>query len=376
MPVRTPHLGRSVLASAAVIVGVGGVGVATGAIPSGQGASPASKGVIHACYRQSSTHGRPAGELRVIDFAAGARCASSEVLLSWNVQGASGAPGIQGSAGQDGTQGAAGTRGAGGSAGMTGGTGATGPQGTTGGVGVAGPAGLQGVAGDTGQQGLDGPIGQDGGQGPTGDTGPQGVQGPTGAKGDTGSAGPKGDAGATGSNGGAGAQGPKGDTGATGAAGSGGGETLTDANGHVLGKVVSADGGGYGVTVATSTGYLLTLGWDGTLYPGQIYYVGTANAKCSGTAYLNDGGETGSVISSKVIEFSGSENSMMVPSAASKGTSTSVAFGNVTGIDNPTCMGGYPVNESGWQLAALSDAAAGLPGSGDVPSITPPLTLG
>jgi collagen triple helix repeat protein len=364
MPHGTPRLARTALAAAAALVAAGGVGVATGAIPSSPGASPASNGVIHACYRRGSGNGRSSGSLRVIDFAAGVRCASSETLLSWNVQGQTGA------AGAAGDQGTAGLRGADGGTGPIGGKGATGAQGVTGAVGVDGPLGLEGATGDTGQQGVTGDNGIQGQAGPTGDTGSQGLDGQTGAQG------PKGDAGAAGAKGDTGAGGAKGDTGAAGAAGSGGGETLTDANGHVLGKVVSADGGGYGVTVATSTGYLLTLGWDGSLYPGQIYYVGTSAAKCSGTAYLNDGGETGSVISSKVIEFSGSENSMVVPATVSKGTSTSVAFGNVTGIDNPTCMGGYPANESGWQLTPLSDAAAGLPGSGDVPSITPPLTLG
>ncbi len=323
--------------------------MATGAIPSSPGASPASNGVIHACFRRGSGNGRSSGSLRVIDFAAGVRCASSESLLSWNVQGETGAVGEQGVAGG---QGAVGAKGVGGATGSEGAAGTSGAQGKAGAVGVDGPTGPLGATGDTGTTGA---------KGDTGTTGADGGTGTTGAKGDTG---------------GTGAQGPKGDTGATGAAGSGGGATLTDANGHVLGKVLAVDSGGYGVTILTSTGYMLSLGWDGSLYPGQIYYAGTAAAKCSGAAYLNDGGSTGSVISGKVIEFSGSENSMMVPSGPVKGTATSVAVTNITGIDNPDCMGGYPAAESGWLLTALSDTAAGLPGTGNVPSIAAPLTLG
>jgi hypothetical protein len=80
MPHRIPRLGRTALASAVAVVAAGGVGVATGAIPSSPGASPASNGVIHACYRRGSGNGRSSGSLRVIDFAAGVRCATSETL--------------------------------------------------------------------------------------------------------------------------------------------------------------------------------------------------------------------------------------------------------------------------------------------------------
>ena len=89
--------------AATVLAAVGGVSVATGAIP-GTG------GTIDACYDAT-------GNLKVIDKAAGQACSTKTKPLSWNQQGVKGD---------------------------------TGPQ---------GPQGVQGVPGPTGPQGVQGPAG-------------------------------------------------------------------------------------------------------------------------------------------------------------------------------------------------------------------------
>src|SRR5262249_38322008 len=89
----------------------------------GYAAIPSADGVIHACYNGKSN---PVGMLRVIDAEAGAQCAKSEKLLSFNQTGP------QGPAGPTGPQGPAGLQGEPGPVGPTGPAGATGPQGEPG----------------------------------------------------------------------------------------------------------------------------------------------------------------------------------------------------------------------------------------------------
>jgi len=101
--------------TATVLAAVGGVSVATGAIP-GTG------GTIDACYDGS-------GNLKVIDKAAGQACSTKTKPLSWNQQGVKGDTGPQGPKGDTGD------------AGPKGETGATGPQGPKGDPGEPGPQG-------------------------------------------------------------------------------------------------------------------------------------------------------------------------------------------------------------------------------------------
>jgi hypothetical protein len=89
-------------------------------------------------------------------------CAGTDVLISWNAQGQSGAPGEQGPQGDPGAQGEQGP------------PGAPGEQGPAGAPGEPGPAGPQGETGASGEQG------------PQGDPGAQGEQGPPGAQGEQG----------------------------------------------------------------------------------------------------------------------------------------------------------------------------------------------
>jgi Collagen triple helix repeat (20 copies) len=101
---------------AATLAAVGGVSVATGAIP-GSG-----DGVISACYSTD-------GSVRVIDGEAGKVCNKGWTPLSWNQQGVKGDPGPKGDVGPQGPQGEAG------------------PQGPQGPAGPAGPQGERGEAG-------------------------------------------------------------------------------------------------------------------------------------------------------------------------------------------------------------------------------------
>jgi hypothetical protein len=197
----------AVASSAAALVLAGGTAYAS---------IPGAGGLITACYS------RPAGNLRVINAGAGARCGKDEKKLSWNQAGQRGAAGPRGLPGFDGANGKTLLNGTGTPAaqlgangdfyldtstgtlygpkaggawpstgvsltGQAGATGATGPQ------GPAGPAGPKGDAGGTGPQGPQGPQGPAGQKGDTGATGDPGPQGPEGA------AGPPGQAGADGS---------------------------------------------------------------------------------------------------------------------------------------------------------------------------------
>ena len=83
---------RTVLLFATVGAITIGTGVATGAIPGGDG-------TIAACYKLKG------GALRVIDSASGANCATDEVKLSWSQKGPVGPAGPQGEKGDKGDPG-------------------------------------------------------------------------------------------------------------------------------------------------------------------------------------------------------------------------------------------------------------------------------
>lgn len=120
-----------------LIGGVATAGIAVASIPD-------PEGVINACIKK--------GAIRIIDTAE-ETCKANETELSWNQQGADGAPGPQGPAGPEGS------------------------------AGPAGPAGPEGPGGPEGPAGAMGPAGPEGPAGPAGPEGPVGPQGPAGAPG-------------------------------------------------------------------------------------------------------------------------------------------------------------------------------------------------
>jgi type VI secretion system secreted protein Hcp len=88
------------LALPAVVVLGAGTAVAIAAIPS------SSDGVIHGCYRTTSTAtGQTVGDLRVIDAEAtpAQTCAAGEATLTWNQQGPAGPQGDPGPPGDSGS---------------------------------------------------------------------------------------------------------------------------------------------------------------------------------------------------------------------------------------------------------------------------------
>ena len=280
-------------------------------------------------------------------------------------KGDTGETGAVGAKGDTGAMGAVGAKGDTGATGLPGLAGATGPQGAKGDTGNTGATGLPGLAGATGPQGAKGDTGNTGAAGPAGAKGDTGDRGATGAAGPAGATGDRGPAGATGANGAAGPAGPQGPAGPAGPAG--GGIRLIDGNNVTLGTVVSSTRAG--ATVVTSSAYQVTVNFDGTFTPAQIYYTG---ANCTGTAYLNDGnGGTGPFdrIFGRQVVFSRAMNTLMVPATVTNGTALGVAFTSAT-IDNPLC-GASAGTVSGWQLTAITRAAAGLPAT-----IATPLRLG
>jgi hypothetical protein len=208
--------------------------------------------------------------------------------------GANGSTGPTGPAGANGATGAVGANGSTGPTGPAGANGATGAVGANGSTGPTGPAGANGATGAAGANGSTGPTGPAGANGATGVAGAAGAMGPTGSTGATGATGPAGTNGTNGSNGATGATGP---TGATGAAGAG--LLLKDNTNVSLGKVLEIGALGNispveaardGVTVVTSTGYVVTILLDGSVgATGNIYWNSGTSTCGTGAVYFNFG---------------------------------------------------------------------------------------
>ncbi|KQY62449.1 MULTISPECIES: collagen-like protein [unclassified Nocardioides] len=235
--------------------------------------------------------------------------------------------------------------------------------------GTNGKNGTNGEDGATGANGADGLDGADGADGATGPAGPAGEDGASGTDGATGPQGPAGPAGPVGPAGPAGEDGADGATGPAGPAGpAGGGTVLKDGNGVTVGKVQSIARNS--VTVLTSSGYMLTVGWDGSIAPAQAYYTG---AGCTGTAYLNSGSSTPSWLYAKTLVYLGSANTLAVPAVLDgSGAAANTGFTAAT-IDNPAC-GASAGARNGWELKATTAANTGLP-AGVVNQIATPLSV-
>jgi hypothetical protein len=136
-----------------------------------------------------------------------------------------------------------------------------------------------------------------------------------------------------------------------------------DGNSVTLGRVLSASR--ESLTVITSTGHTVTLGWNGAIPIGQIWYSG---AGCTGTAYLNSGGATPRVSHARWVVYSRAFNTLMRPALVAGGVSTSTGGFPVQSIDNPDC--GTATTGNGWQLEAITNATAGLPAT-----IAGPITI-
>ncbi len=201
-------------------------------------------GMIYACVIPSD------GTIRIVSDPA--NCKKNEELLSWNITGQKGDPGlacwdlngngledVDEDINQDNLWDTVDCKGSQGDPGVQGDPGIQGPQGD---IGPAGPAGAQGEAGPIGAQGEMGPVGPQGIAGPAGPMGEAGPAGPAGPQGDIGPAGPAGlqgdvgPAGPAGPQGEAGLAGPQGEQGLTGEPGLQGnpGPACWDLNGDSL----------------------------------------------------------------------------------------------------------------------------------------------
>ncbi len=209
--------------------------------------------------------------------------------------------------------------------------------------------------------------------GPVGTQGPAGPAGPTGATGAAGPTGPQGPAGAG---------------------------TVRDANGNVLGSLISMGGkNGTDVTVYTK-GYFVTVGILG-LFPvtNAIDWSGT---NCTGTAYLDtgylepgDSAVTPDLPSTytKSVVYSAHANSLMVPvstggltasavNVSTKTVESQVAWATISTIADgvsyctPTAdYGGTTGNTIAWPLVNITGATLGWTTSGNPLSVAGPLQL-
>jgi hypothetical protein len=152
------------------------------------------------------------------------------------------------------------------------------------------------------------------------------------------------------------------------------GVAVKDANGTLLGTLVTVDPAGSGVTLLTPNDYLITIGWDGTIAAAQIYYVGTALLPCSGAAYLSDGGSGDSVRSALILNWSASLDELMVP-IGTNNIAQSSSIAGVTGLDNPSCTSSAPAAETGWHLTGITASSAGLPAAASGGSVAGPIAL-
>jgi hypothetical protein len=271
--------------------------------------------------------------------------------------------------GPDGPQGPAGPAGPTGATGPQGAIGPDGPQGITGATGAIGPAGPQGAVGATGSLGPAGPTGATGAtgaagpQGAVGATGPVGPAGPTGDTGATGSQGPVGPPGAVGPAGATGPAGPQGPAGPAGPAGSGA-PVVKDANGVVLGLLLTQSG--YGPTVLTSTGYQVTVPWDGNLNSlanAQMYFNNGSCTLATGAerGWVNGGNSVARPTQGKQAYWASTVGSYVVPSSVdANGVSMSAATTGVVMILNPTCSASTTTNYC-WEVRKATMTELGLP---------------
>lgn len=151
--------------------------------------------------------------------------------------------------------------------------------------------------------------------------------------------------------------------GAAGANGGGGGLNVYDANNVALGALVYTSS--YGVTVRTAQGYFVDYSWSGRFFESQIYY-STASCNPSGaTRWLNAGGATTELLTTKWVYWEGSGGGFLVPqdngAANNDSLSAAVSFSASSLWNYGSCQSGG--NNSGWPLTPVTRATAGIPAS-------------
>ncbi|MCB9544059.1 MAG: hypothetical protein H6703_16650 [Myxococcales bacterium] len=150
-----------------------------------------------------------------------------------------------------------------------------------------------------------------------------------------------------------GIQGPQGNEGPQGPAGLG--VKVYDRNQAELGIVL--DIATTQVTMVTSTGHIVSLRWDGTMAPSQIFWT---NDNCQGSPYLNGLNANAPPIFGRYVFFSTAANALMVPSNVLPNNSAAVTQFQAATLENPGCIANAGVR-SGFPLQNAAPAVVGLP---------------
>ena len=116
--------------------------------------------------------------------------------------------------------------------------------------------------------------------------------------------------------------------------------------------------------ISTSTGYIMSVTWDGLASKGQSYYSG---AGWTGDSFLNAGSSTAQALYGKSSYYSHSLNTWLVPESVNNGFSMSAAMPALGGVDNNGASGwscsapaSQPAN-SAWKLRTATVGDLGLP---------------
>jgi hypothetical protein len=134
------------------------------------------------------------------------------------------------------------------------------------------------------------------------------------------------------------------------------GPLLRDANGVVLGEIVSIQSEGAIYTIITSTDYLVDINFDGTFPQQAFLYSGTS---CSGTPYLEGGSVSRELLGNTVV-YSSSQGTLLIPAGPlTSGAASSVPV-NWSSVSDP-CENSAGTGFYGWPLVATTAANVGLP---------------
>jgi hypothetical protein len=150
---------------------------------------------------------------------------------------------------------------------------------------------------------------------------------------------------------------------------------VKDANGAALGTLLGFNGDN-SINIYTTGKYIVSINLDGTFFPAQVWWTG---ANCTGTPFLNDGGEaqngTESPIYTKSVSFDGMQNSLFVATGSGIQVDSTINH-PFNSIENPTCMAQTPTyTSSGWAITDITGATLGWTLTGNPLHAAGPLQL-
>lgn len=138
---------------------------------------------------------------------------------------------------------------------------------------------------------------------------------------------------------------------------------VVDANGDTLGDALASDQ--FGVVLRTSTGYILTLAWDGA--PVPLKYVLFASAGCTGAASIYNETGAGS-IHEKSAFWSEPHAAFLVPTGTAVGGVIASVFGPyMSNSEQGFGCNNSPDNQPLWPAAPVTLTTVGLAMTIDAP---------